>query len=155
MTLYFWALIPISFITISSSDLRSGIKLEAFDLVVDVRSLDEWNQGHIEGAAHVANLASNGNVSVLRGCEKCKIALYCRSGARSQAAARRLEALGFTTLFDGLGVQQWISEGYALIVGPSAPILCDAALPRCRIQPTSLSCTSLVKLHRFRDCCIA
>ena len=58
---------------------------------VDVRRRDEWDGGHIEGATHIESLHESGNSSfpALLGCERCNIAIYCRTGRRSSSGGRR------------------------------------------------------------------
>ena len=141
--------------TIEASDLHSGLKLGAFDLIVDVRSLVEWEEGHIEGATLMVDLASTKNVSSLRGCEKCRIALYCRSGARAASAITFLESLGFTSLFNGLGVMQWTSAGYPLSNAKSVVPDCGVDSSKCMVPSMSSSCRTLQKVHHAKSCCVS
>lgn len=142
-----------SFTPLESSDLHSGIKIRGFDLVVDVRSQAEWEGGHIPSATLVADLAAHGNATALRGCERCRIAVYCRTGARARAAALRLSELGFTSLYHGLGVAQWEAAGYRLTTNESVPPNCGLSSSRCMVPANTLSCRTLRQVHSHKGCC--
>jgi len=69
--------------------------------LVDVRTSKEYNGGHIKNAV---------NIDFFKGADFKKsfeklnrdepVYLYCRSGARSQKAARRLVDMGFSKIYD-------------------------------------------------------
>mmetsp|Transcript_4120 Transcript_4120/g.3910 ORF Transcript_4120/g.3910 Transcript_4120/m.3910 type:complete len:198 (-) Transcript_4120:251-844(-) len=108
-------------------EFGSGLENGKFDAVVDVRTLLEWQSGHIEGATFVENLASTGNASLLKGCESCTIAVYCRTGARAEKAIKRLiSQFGFegATIYNALGVSQWVDGGKKLVKTESKPAGC-------------------------------
>jgi rhodanese-related sulfurtransferase len=78
---------------------------------VDVRTPEEWEQGHIPGATLVPL-----NELVERAGELPQgdpILLYCRSGNRSLQAMNLLAVQGFTNLssMDG-GFVTWVAAGY-------------------------------------------
>ena len=79
--------------------------------VLSLRRWDsEWQSGHVVNATHIPGLQDlSGDVvpSQLQGCTACNIVLYCASGYRSKQAADKLASLGFTDVYDGLGIQQW------------------------------------------------
>ena len=117
-----------------------------FDVVVDVRTNDEWEAGHIANATLVENLASytnetadrtGGTPSALAGCEHCNIVVYCQSGSRAAAALQVLRAAGFVgRLYNGQGVSQWTAAGFLLETTPESvtpPCTVDAAVSeQCR-----------------------
>ena len=61
-------------------------------VVVDVRTREEYDGGHIENAVLVTLL------------------VYCRSGRRSKDAAQKLLALGYQSVYDFGGVIDWPYE---------------------------------------------
>lgn len=69
--------------------------------LVDVRTSGEFNSGHIKKAINI-DLFNLTNFN--RSFEKLKkdkpVFLYCRSGARSQKAAKRLVDMGFSQIYD-------------------------------------------------------
>jgi sulfur dioxygenase len=82
--------------------------------LIDVRELQEWNEGHIEGAELVP-LATLAESSSEWPRDK-PIVVVCRSGARSGRAALQLESAGFTRVASLRGgVLAWANEGRNLI----------------------------------------
>jgi len=64
-------------------------------VVIDVRTKDEFNQFHLEGAEHI-DIFSNNFVNRLRELDRDKTyLLYCRSGSRSGKACKVMHKLGF------------------------------------------------------------
>ena len=81
-------------------------------VVLDVRTADEFAEGHLEGAINIDQAQSDF-------IEKAKealptdrtIAVYCRSGRRSASAAGRLAAEGFKTVNLKGGILAWKEAG--------------------------------------------
>lgn len=74
--------------------------------IVDVRSPGEFAGGHLDGALNipVEQIASRaGEV----GAKDAPVVLYCRSGARSAAAARALRERGFTRILNLGAMSNW------------------------------------------------
>ena len=72
--------------------------------VVDVRTQDEWNRGHLEGALHIEwqdilQLSLDINKDE-------KIYLYCRSGNRSGKATKILEDAGYINVINAGSIQE-------------------------------------------------
>lgn len=65
--------------------------------LIDVRTNDEFNEGHIDKAINIPydKIATD----IPYGKDKV-IIVYCRSGARSYAAATTLVNLGFSNVYD-------------------------------------------------------
>jgi len=68
---------------------------------IDVRTPSEYNGGHIKNAINV-DFFNGGNFNAyFEKINKEKpVYVYCRSGARSQKAARKLLKMGFTQVYD-------------------------------------------------------
>ena len=83
-------------------------------VLLDVRSADEFKEGHIEGAIHIDQAQDDF-------IEKAKamlspnksIAIYCRSGRRSANAAGRLAAEGYKCVNLKGGIIAWKEAGKA------------------------------------------
>lgn len=75
-------------------------------VVVDVRTNEEYAQGHIEGA-HNLPLDQIDTIDTLVSDKEQEILVYCRSGNRSATAAARLIELQYTKVFDVGGLQDW------------------------------------------------
>ena len=70
-------------------------------VLLDVRTAEEYAEGHIEGATNI-DVRSDSfaeRAESLLPKEKT-IAVYCRSGRRSRRAAKLLDGFGYTQLYD-------------------------------------------------------
>ena len=78
-------------------------------LLFDVRTSREYNSGHIKNALNVDIFNKNTFVAHFKNLDTDKpIYLYCRSGSRSQSAAKLLVELGFKEIYDLKGgYQNW------------------------------------------------
>jgi rhodanese-related sulfurtransferase len=75
----------------------SGKKVQ----LVDVRTADEYRGGHIKNALNIDFFNTRNFVEAFEKLKKDQpVYLYCRSGARSQKAARKLAELGFSQIYD-------------------------------------------------------
>jgi molybdopterin/thiamine biosynthesis adenylyltransferase/rhodanese-related sulfurtransferase len=95
---------------ISAADLASRLKTGANDFcLLDVRNDDEFNVGHIEGAKHIPLGDLSGRFAEL--ATGLPLFVYCKSGKRSEQAARMLLQNGFGTVFslDG-GIVAWSKQ---------------------------------------------
>ncbi|MFD0797281.1 rhodanese-like domain-containing protein [Maribacter chungangensis] len=69
--------------------------------LVDVRTANEFKGGHIKNAVNIDFFnAAAFSTSFEKMNKEKPVYLYCRSGARSQKAARRLINMGFTQIYD-------------------------------------------------------
>ncbi|MEN2434259.1 rhodanese-like domain-containing protein [Weeksellaceae bacterium A-14] len=74
-------------------------------IILDVRSKDEFNSGHIKGAVNIpVNILQN-NLSKLKDKNK-PIITCCASGMRSASAKGILQNNGYTQVYNGGG---WMS----------------------------------------------
>ena len=86
--------------------------------LVDVRTPAEFAQGHIADALLIDFKAADFDALCAEKLDKARpVAVYCRSGKRSAAAAQRLAAAGFTVYNLQGGILEWIGSGK-----PLAPI---------------------------------
>ncbi len=67
------------------------------EIFIDVRTDEEWSEGHLEGALHfeLARL-EQGQLPDLG--KDAPIAVYCRSGIRAERALRILKKYGLTNV---------------------------------------------------------
>lgn len=71
--------------------------------IIDVRTVEEYKEGHIEGAINLPlDIIHNIDIS-----KDNKIIVYCRSGRRSNLAAIELIGLGYETVYDMGGIENW------------------------------------------------
>ena len=72
-------------------------------LIIDVRTIEEWNEGHINAAKHIEWQVISEKIFDLTTDFDSEIYLYCRSGNRSGKAKRILDDIGFTNVINAGG----------------------------------------------------
>jgi rhodanese-related sulfurtransferase len=80
------------------ADEASKIIAEGKVVIVDVRTADEFKEGHIKGAKNI-DIMGDDFEKQLTGLDKTKPTLvHCQAGGRSMRALKVFEKLGFTHL---------------------------------------------------------
>ena len=93
--------------TVSADEFAQIIKSDSV-ILIDVRTADEYNAGHIEGARNIDVLKDDFNNIATTSLPKDKeIAVYCRSGKRSMKAANILAKDGFKVINLKGGWLEW------------------------------------------------
>ena len=79
--------------------------------LVDVRTPEEFSEGHLENAINIDVTADDFDAKVV-GLDKEKpVMVYCKSGGRSAKASARLKELGFKNISDlEGGITNWTNE---------------------------------------------
>ena len=76
-------------------------------LIVDVRTKEEYDEGHVPGAINVPNE----RIFDIMPTELSKLdqilLVYCRSGRRSREACSKLARIGYTNVYNFGGIQDW------------------------------------------------
>lgn len=85
-------------------------------IILDVRTLEEFDEGHIAGAAMIDFYRTDFRTQ-LDGLDKDRpYLIYCRSGNRSGQTRAIMEDLGFTDVADvDGGVLAWTDAGFDLV----------------------------------------
>lgn len=85
--------------------------------ILDVRTEEEWNDRHIEGATRIEIGSEDFAETVTASFDKSKpILVYCRSGRRSARASGQLKDLGFTMIYDLKGgIKAWTRAGGGVV----------------------------------------
>ena len=73
-------------------------------MIIDVRTIEEWNAGHLSSAQHLQLELVASNIDNLVANKDQPIYLYCRSGNRSGRAKTILEALGYSQVTNAGGL---------------------------------------------------
>ena len=79
-------------------------------IVVDVRTLEEYNEGHIPNAISVPLETIENEAEAKLKNKDDLILVYCRSGRRSREAALKLIEKGYTNVIDFGGINDWNGE---------------------------------------------
>ncbi len=75
--------------------------------VLDVRTEEEYNSGHIEGAILIPDTDITEKAEGVLTDKSATILVYCRSGRRSALAASDLVELGYSNVYDFGGIMDW------------------------------------------------
>ena len=75
-------------------------------LIIDVRTIEEWNEGHINAAKHIEWQVISEKIFDLTSNFDSEIYLYCRSGNRSGKAKKILDGIGFTNVINAGGKEE-------------------------------------------------
>ena len=97
-----------SYRSISPKEARE--KIQAGAVIVDVRSPDEYEQGHLPGAVLLPLPTLQQQPDGQLPDKQAVLLVYCRSGVRSKEAAQRLAAFGYTQVYDLGGILNWPYE---------------------------------------------
>ena len=76
-------------------------------VIVDVRTPDEYAEGHIPNAINIQNETINETVYNKLKDKNQLILIYCRSGSRSRQAAYKMQKLGYTNIVEFGGIINW------------------------------------------------
>lgn len=97
-------------INISAEKAKEIIDTEEDEIVLDVRTEEEYNEGHIKGAVLLPDNEIKEKVEAVIPDKSKSVLVYCRSGRRSAAAAKELIDMGYTNVFDFGGIMDWNYE---------------------------------------------
>lgn len=85
-------------------------------IILDVRTPDEFKQGHIENAVNIDYYKSNFKTNLDKLDKSKPIYVYCRSGHRSGLTKQLMQQLGFVEVYDlDGGIIAWSKNGLPLI----------------------------------------
>ncbi len=76
-------------------------------VILDVRTQEEYDAGHIEGAVLLPYDRIDQEAEAMFTDKDIMILIYCRSGNRSAIAARSFIALGYSDVTDFGGIIDW------------------------------------------------
>ena len=98
---------PLSYSQITMEELAEKLEEKGDYLLVDVRTMQEYEEGHIPGAVCIPNESiAAGETDGLPQKDQL-IYLYCRSGNRSKQAAESLVEMGYSNIVECGGIIDW------------------------------------------------
>jgi len=104
---------------ISCSELKALITDRPDLLIVDVRTLQEWEKGHIPASGRIDFLEDNFDAKAFALPKDRPIALYCAAGGRSSDAMQKMKEAGFSELYNLRGgFYGWEDAGEAISEAP-------------------------------------
>jgi molybdopterin/thiamine biosynthesis adenylyltransferase/rhodanese-related sulfurtransferase len=86
-------------------------------LWVDIREVDEWEQGHLPGAVHVPRGNLESRIERIAPDKERQVVLYCAVGSRSAFAAKTLGELGYAHAHSlAGGIEDWKRDGLEIVM---------------------------------------
>ncbi len=100
----------LSYRQISQEEAKKMMALEGSQVILDVRTQEEYDAGHIPGAILIPNETITDTPPEELPMLDQIILIYCRSGNRSKQAAEKLAAMGYTNIYEFGGINTWDGE---------------------------------------------
>ena len=99
-----------SYKQISQEEAAQMMEEDDGHVIVDVRTQEEYDEGHIPGAICIPNEEITDTKPELLPDVDQVILIYCRSGRRSKEAAEKLFNMGYTHIYEFGGIIDWTGE---------------------------------------------
>ena len=95
---------------ITAQEAKQIMDTEEEYIILDVRTREEYDQGHIPGAILIPDNEIMTEAEEVLPDKEQLILVYCRSGRRSKLAAQALAELGYTNIKEFGGILDWPYE---------------------------------------------
>ena len=101
---------PGSYRQITTQEAVKMMERETGYIILDVRTVEEFNERHIPGALNIPNEEIGTDEIPRLPLKEQRIFVYCRSGRRSKQACLKLFKLGYTNLVEFGGILDYDGE---------------------------------------------
>ena len=98
------------YVNITAQEAKKLMDKEEGYVILDVRTEEEYAQGHIPGAVLIPDYEIETKAEEILTDKDQMILVYCRSGRRSKNAAQVLVELGYTDIREFGGIIDWPYE---------------------------------------------
>ena len=98
------------YLNITAEEAKQIMDSEEGYIILDVRTQEEYDQGHIPGAILIPDTEINAKAEEVLTDKEQLLLVYCRSGRRSKLAAEALVELGYTNIKEFGGIIDWPYE---------------------------------------------
>ena len=98
------------YMNITAEEAKQIMDTEEGYIILDVRTQEEYDQGHIPGAIVISHEEIAEKAEEVLTDKNQLILVYCRSGRRSKLAAEALVELGYTNIKEFGGIIDWPYE---------------------------------------------
>lgn len=95
---------------ITALDAKEIMDSETDHVILDVRTEEEYAEGHIPGAVLIPDYEIATRAEEELPDKDQMLLVYCRSGRRSKIAAEALVGLGYTNVYEFGGIIDWPYE---------------------------------------------
>ena len=99
-----------AYVNITAEEAKQIMDTEEGYIILDVRTQEEYDQGHIPGAIAISYEEIEEKAEEVLTDKDQLILVYCRSGRRSKIAAEALVELGYTNIKEFGGIIDWPYE---------------------------------------------
>ena len=99
--------IEITYEQITQDEAKSIMDSEESYILLDVRTQEEYDTEHIEGAILIPDYEIETKAESILTDKNALILVYCRSGRRSKNAATKLATLGYANIKEFGGIIDW------------------------------------------------
>ena len=99
-----------AYMNITAEEARQIMDSEDGYIILDARTQEEYDQGHIPGAIVISHEEIAEKAEEVLTDKDQLILVYCRSGRRSKIAAEALVELGYTNIKEFGGIIDWPYE---------------------------------------------
>ena len=108
--------------TISKNAFDSNISIFRTLVIVDVRTIGEFSQGHISNAQNIDVRSSDFQQNVAKLDKNKAVFVYCLSGGRSASAMNILSSMGFKEIYNlSKGIISWRAANLPETIEASTP----------------------------------
>ncbi len=98
---------------ITATELIEQIKVNKAPVILDVRTTEEYLQGHIPGAINIEYRELPSRISEVSSLSNKKIVVYCERGVRANIAEETLKKAGFSEVLHLEGdMSGWRERGF-------------------------------------------
>lgn len=85
---------------LSNESVKNKIKNNEFDIIIDVRTKEEYIEGHYNGSINIPLQSFSKQLNLFQTLNKnSKILVYCRTGRRAKEAKQLLNKYGFNNVY--------------------------------------------------------
>jgi len=97
---------------ISQAQLQEWMEQKSDLCILDVRSVREYNSGHVPGAINIGHTQISANLDRLKPYMNKDVVVYCERGVRTRIAQNTLVKAGFTGVYHLTGdMNAWRQAG--------------------------------------------
>ncbi|WP_105168177.1 rhodanese-like domain-containing protein [Pseudoalteromonas sp. T1lg23B] len=101
--------------SITQNELLINQMSDKAHIIIDVRSVDEYQQGHIKGAINIPFNQIEQHEALLKQNKSSQLVVYCRSGRRAGIFIKSLEPKGFNLLHLEGDMNAWLEANLPLV----------------------------------------
>jgi rhodanese-related sulfurtransferase len=99
---------------ISNDELIKHINANPKLILLDVRTKEEYDAGHLKGATWIERGIAEFTLARTLRDPYAEIIVYCLKRNRSALVAKTLKRMGYQNVKTHIGLEDWIKEGYSI-----------------------------------------